>query len=133
MMAASGHGMQRDASATVLIEGRDAPAERPLKAFLSASVTLTLGILGSSVLPVPFAFSRTGGWAWLSGRRSGVSAGSGAPAVFARAAPGRLRRWRLVRKAPAAQQLLLQAAFLLCGQRRTSLLHPPQVCCWACC
>jgi hypothetical protein len=47
-------------SAVFVLEGDGHPAESKLKAFLSASVTLTLGILGSSVLPVPFAFSRLG-------------------------------------------------------------------------
>ena len=34
--------------------------ETPTRLLLSATLTLTLSILGSSVLPVPFAFSRTG-------------------------------------------------------------------------
>lgn len=46
--------------ATFIIEGEPNRVESRLRAFASAAVTLTLGILGSSVLPVPFAFSRTG-------------------------------------------------------------------------
>ncbi|KAK9866264.1 hypothetical protein WJX84_005087 [Apatococcus fuscideae] len=34
--------------------------ERPMTARLSAAATLTLSILGSSVLPIPFAFSKMG-------------------------------------------------------------------------
>ncbi len=34
--------------------------ESSFRAFTSASVTLTLGILGSSVLPIAYSFSRTG-------------------------------------------------------------------------
>lgn len=37
----------------------DRPTESTSRAFLSAAVTLTLGILGSSVLPVPYAYSRS--------------------------------------------------------------------------
>jgi hypothetical protein len=46
----------------VLVEegGGGQAAESPRRAFLSASATLTLAILGSTVLPVPFAFSRLG-------------------------------------------------------------------------
>ncbi|KAK9817843.1 hypothetical protein WJX72_002950 [[Myrmecia] bisecta] len=46
-------------SVAISIEGND-KVETTLRALLSAVITLTLGILGSSVLPVPFAFSRTG-------------------------------------------------------------------------
>lgn len=46
--------------ATFVVEGEPPRVESRRRAFLSAAVTLTLGILGSSVLPVPFAFSRTG-------------------------------------------------------------------------
>eukprot|EP00887_Chlorella_sp_A99_P003836 scaffold11.g3836.t1 len=57
-----GGDTSRPLAVVVLEEGPGPalPAESASHAFLSASITLTLGILGSSVLPVPFAFSRMG-------------------------------------------------------------------------
>lgn len=49
-----------DSTPTLVHVYRNALPESTQRAFLSACVTLTLGILGSSVLPVPYAFSRTG-------------------------------------------------------------------------
>lgn len=44
----------------VVTDAPETPSESPRRALVSAIATLTLGILGSALLPIPYAFSRTG-------------------------------------------------------------------------
>jgi amino acid permease len=103
-------------AAVVILTVRPSPAaveETRRRAFGAALVTLTLGILGSSVLPVPWAFSRAGVAAGLGTSLAVAAANAYTGVLLLRAAAhtgrrtyegvaeaaGGSRAWRLVAQA----------------------------------